>query len=203
MKKFLLIFLILLFTTLSANAKTMKAKAVDEISTIYPRDIVRIELTNNVILSGIWLNKGYIVYGMLTDVKSPSKGEKEASFTFTLVKYKDLDNIEHKINKEIKTVYKRKHLKFGEEFLRDTDFSFSPMPNANMNMYNNETDITGRTSQSINNLSVKPLSIAESLLPKEVQDEMKDNIDYKTGLSTEDDDILILSGDKIKFQFPD
>lgn len=203
MKKFLLIFLIFLSTISAANAQIMKAKAIDEISTMYPKDIVRIELTNNINLSGIDLKKGYIIYGSMTDVKSPLKGEKEASFTFTVVKYKDLDNIEHKINKEIKTVYKRKHLKFGEEFLRDTDFSFSPIANANMNMYNNETDITGRTSQNMNTLSVKPLSIAESFLPKDVRDEIKDDTEYKTGISSDGEDILILSGDRIKFQFPD
>ncbi len=200
MKKVLLIFVFFMCTTLTANAQTMKAKAIDEISTMYPKDIVRIELTNNIDLSGLELKKGYIIYGSMTDVKSPNRAAKEASFTFTLVKYKDLNNIEHKINKEIKTVYKRKPFKWGCDFLNDADFSFSPIPNANINSYGNEADITGRTSQSMN---IKPLSIAESFLPKDVRDEIKDDTEYKTGLSSDGEDILILSGDKIKFQFPD
>lgn len=199
MKKFLLIFLIFIGTTLTANAQIMKAKAIDEISTMYPKDIVRIELINNINLSGIELKKGYVVIGSMTDVKSPKKGDKEASFVFTIVKYKDLDGLDHDLSKVIKTVYKRKTFKFGGEFLNDADFSFSPIPNANFNAYGNETDITGRTSQSMN---IKPLSIAQTLLPKEVSDELHDDIDYKTGLSEEGDDILILSGEKIKLDFP-
>lgn len=203
MKKIILLLLILTFTTLNANAQTMKAKAIDEISTAYPKNIARIVLTNNVVLSGIELKKGYIVYGTLTDVKSPNRGAKEASFQFTLVKYKDLNKTEYEITKEIKTTYSSKHIKFCENFLREADFSFSPMANANMNMYNNDTDITGKTSQNMNSISVKPLSIAESLISNEYKEDIKDELNYKTGLLNDGEDILILPGDKIKFKFPD
>ena len=202
MKKIILLLFIFLTVNSAVNAQTLKAKAIDEISTAYPKDVVRLELTNNVNLSGIELQKGYVVYGTLTDVKSPNKGAKEASFVFTLKKYKDLNNTEYEISKEIKTTYTRKHLKFGETFLREADFSFSPMPNANMNMYGNETDITGRT-QNMNNMPIKPLSIAESFLPNEMKNDIKDETEYKTGLLSDGEDLLILPGDRIKLNFPD
>ncbi len=200
MKRILLLFLIFTFTTLTANAQTLKAKAIDEISTAYPKDVVRVEVTKNVILSGMELKKGYIVYGTLTDVKSPNKGEKEASFVFSITKYKDLNNVEYEVTKELKTIYKRKHIKALENFLNDTDFAFSPM--SNVNMYSNDTDITGK-SQNTNSITIKPISVAESLLPKDIRDEIHDDTDYKTGLSSNGEDILILTGDKIKFNFTD
>ena len=202
MKKIFVFLGILLAVSSSANAQSLKAKAIDEISTAYPKSQVRIELIKNINLYGFDLKKGYILTGTLSDVKSPNKlSVKDASFTFTLIKYRDLKGNEYEITKEIKTVYSKKHIKFMENFLREADFSFSPI--ANMNSYDNETDITGRTSQNMNNLSIKPLSIAENLMSEEYKEDLKDDINYKTGFSADGEDILILPGDKIKFKFPD
>ena len=200
MKRFLLLSLFFILTTSAANAQILKAKAIDEISTVYPKDYVKIEVSKNIVLKGLELKKGYVVTGAISDVQSPRKGAKEACFTFTLTKYKDLSGIEHEITEEIKTTYKQQDFWFNSKFLQETEFSFSPIPNANMNAYGNETDITGRSSQ---NLNIKPLSIAESLLPKDVSDEIKGDIDYKSGISSEGEDILILSGEKIKLNFPE
>jgi len=198
MKKFIWLFLIFVSFQLSTSAQVLKAKAIDEISTAYPKNIVKIEVLKDVILSEIQLKKGYVVVGSLTDVKSPNKGAKEASFTFTIIKYFDLNNREYNVEQEIKTVYKRKHIKFGENFLREADSSFSSI--ANMNVYSADTDITGRP-KTYDSTVIKPLSIAESLLSEEYKNDLKDDVNYKTGLLNDGDDILILPGDKIKFDF--
>ena len=45
MKKFIILFSILCFTGLSANAKTLRGKVVGEISTYYPKETITIEVT--------------------------------------------------------------------------------------------------------------------------------------------------------------
>ena len=91
MKKFVIVVFACIFTSLSANAKTLKGKVIGEISTYYPKETIKIEVTKSVMIKNTEFKKGYVVTGTMTDVKSPDKGQNEASFVFTINKCKFTD----------------------------------------------------------------------------------------------------------------
>ena len=110
MKKFLLFGVAVLLGMFSAvQAGVLKGKAIDEISTTAPKDIISITVSRKVSLSDdIILKKGYVLTGKMTDITSPEKWHHNASFTFIPTSYTDLDGTKHQITKEIKTTYRQK-----------------------------------------------------------------------------------------------
>ena len=93
----------------SAQAGVLKGKAVDEISTSKPKDIINITVLKKVCLDqDIVLKKGYVLSGKMLNITEPEKWHKNASFTFIPTSYTDLDGNSHKIDKEIKTTYRQK-----------------------------------------------------------------------------------------------
>lgn len=194
MKNFLLIISLIIFLTSPVFASTLKGKVVCEVSTFYPKDIIEIYVTHSTKIKNIFFKKGYIVKGSMTEVKSLEKGDTEASFVFTILGYKDLDGIEKEVLEEIKTKYMKKH--FQPTFLKDVDISLSPvaMPI--------QTEALNTSPSSYKNLNIKPISIVNSLMPDELKCDDEFKTDYKEEFSSDKEDILLLEGDKIKFDFP-
>lgn len=197
MKKLIIFIFVFILTSLSTSAKTLKGKVIGEISTYYPKETIKIEVTKSVTIKNTEFKKGYVVTGTMTDVKSPDKGQKEASFVFTITDYNDLEGINHKITEELKTTYRPKSF-LDAGFLKDADLSFAPnMPLQMDNSLNN-------SSSQPYNVNIKPMSIANSLLPEEYRADTADiETDYRAALPSDKEDILLLDGDKIKFDFPE
>ena len=111
-----------------AQAEVLKAKAVDEISTASPKDVISVKLSRDFLLDGeIDLKKGYILTGKMLNVKSPESWHHNATFTFIPQYYKDTNGQEHRITKEIKATYRQKmkpDLKHSE--ITAGSFMFSP-----------------------------------------------------------------------------
>ena len=197
MKKFIIFVFVFILTSLSTSAKTLKGKVIGEISTYYPKETIRIKVIKSVTIKNTEFKKGYVVTGTMTDVKSPDKGQKEASFVFTITDYNDLEGVNHKITEELKTTYRPKSF-LDAGFLKDADLSFAPnMPLQMDNSLNN-------SSSQPYNVNIKPMSIANSLLPEEYRADTADiETDYRAALPSDKEDILLLDGDRIKFDFPE
>lgn len=198
MKKLVLFLLLFLLTSLSANAKTLKGKVIGEISTYYPKETIKIEVTKSVTIKNTELKKGYIVTGTMTDVKSPDKGQNEASFVFTITDYTDTDGTNHKALEELKTTYSPKSF-LDKGFFKDADLSLTPnMP------IQVDNSLTNSSTRDYKNANIKPMSIVNSLLPEEYRADTADmETDYRAALPSDKEDILLLDGDRIKFDFPD
>ncbi len=108
MKKYLFTVLILsLF--IPVQAEVMKAKAVQEISTTSPREVISVTLSRDFLLDNqTELKKGYVLTGKMLDIKNPSQWHQNATFTFIPTSYRDLNGQEHEIAKEIKATYRQK-----------------------------------------------------------------------------------------------
>lgn len=195
MKKIFALLFIFVFTSLSASAKMLKGRVIGEISTYYPRETISIEVIKSVKLKNTEFKKGYVVTGTMTEVKSPDKGQNEASFVFTITTYKDLDGIENKVSEELKTKYKQKSF-FQPDFLKDTDLNFGP----NMTIPV-DNGLSTSSTQPYKNINYKPMSIANSLLPEDCRADDDMPTDYKAALPSDKEDILLLEDDKIKFDF--
>ena len=110
MKKNILSILILCLTLCtSADAAVLKAKAIDEISTTAPKEVIKVKLVRDFALTDeIKLKKNYILTGKMLNINEPGKWHKNASFTFIPTSYTDLDEKNHHITKEIKATYRQK-----------------------------------------------------------------------------------------------
>lgn len=109
MKKSIIFMAFCLLLNVSANAEVMKAKAVEEISTTAPRDIISVVLVRDFVLdSETTLKKDYILTGKMLDIKKPDKWHQNATFTFIPTSYTDLNGTKHEITKEIKATYRQK-----------------------------------------------------------------------------------------------
>lgn len=107
-KMFLTIAIFVLFIN-SANAQVFKGKALDEISTKDPSNTIRVQAVRDLNLgNGTIIEKNSVITGKMTEVISPQKFHKNASFTFIPTSYTDPDGKEHKIDKEIKAIYRQK-----------------------------------------------------------------------------------------------
>ncbi len=110
MKKFVLFVLILSLGLFSiAQAKVLKGKAIDEISTQAPKDTISIKVSRNFSLNNeITLKKNYILTGKMQNITEPDKWHHNASFTFIPTSYTDLNGEKHIITQEIKATYRQK-----------------------------------------------------------------------------------------------
>ncbi len=198
MKKLIIFVFVFILTSLSTSAKTLKGKVIGEISTYYPKETIRIEVTKSVTIKNTEFKKGYVVTGTMTNVKSPDKGQNEASFVFTITDYNDLEGINYKVTEELKTTYRPKSF-LDAGFLKDADLSFAP--NMPLQMDNS---LSNSSPQSYKNVNVKPMSVVNSLLPEEYRADTADiETDYRAALPSDKEDILLLDGDRIKFDFPE
>lgn len=110
MKKFIsFIVLIALGLFSAAKADVLKGKAIDEISTAAPKEIISVKVSDNFNLGDdIVLKKGYILTGKMLDVTAPAQWHHNASFTFIPISYIDSEGQIHEITKEIKGTYRQK-----------------------------------------------------------------------------------------------
>lgn len=109
MKKLILLVSLLTLSLSSVQADVLKGKAVDEISTTAPKDVISITVSKKFNLDdNIVLKKGYILTGKMVNVTEPEQWHHNASFTFIPTSYTDLDGKKHEITKEIKATYRQK-----------------------------------------------------------------------------------------------
>ena len=129
MKKNLLFILIMsLIISVPVQAEVMKAKAIDEISTTSPKELINVKLSKKFVLDDeITLKKNYILTGKMLDISEPGKWHHNASFTFIPTSYTDLDGNTHQITKEIKATYRQKMKPdFKHSEITVGSFMFSP-----------------------------------------------------------------------------
>ena len=108
-KKLLFVMILSSFFCMQAKAYVLKAKAVDEISTVSPKEFISLKMTGNYALDNdVILKKGYVLTGRMLDIKKPDKWHQNASFTFIPTSYTDLNGEKHEISKEIKATYRQK-----------------------------------------------------------------------------------------------
>ncbi len=113
MKKTSLLFasIIMLFiiSINTADAQVFKGRSLSEISTKNPQDTIEVKSLKKLNLgNGTIIEKNSIIKGKMTDVVSPEKFHKNASFTFIPTEYTDSNGIKHLISKEIKATYRQK-----------------------------------------------------------------------------------------------
>ena len=111
MKKSLLVLLALIMSSmlLPTNASVLKAKAIEEISTTSPKEVISVKLSRGFSLDEqTELKKGYVLTGKMLNVKEPGKWHQNATFTFIPTSYTDTDGNKHEITKEIKATYRQK-----------------------------------------------------------------------------------------------
>ena len=109
MKKICLIIALSLLCINSVNAQVFKGKALDEISTKNPKELINVKALKDLNLgNGLIIEKGSIITGKMTEVVSPEKFHKNASFTFIPTEYTDSEGIKHVIINEIKSTYRQK-----------------------------------------------------------------------------------------------
>lgn len=109
MKKMCLSLMALICCMGVVNAQVFKGKAVEKISTKSPSEIIKIKALRDLNLgNGLIIEKNSIITGKMTDVASPEKFHKNASFTFIPTSYTDPEGLEHSIDKEVKAIYRQK-----------------------------------------------------------------------------------------------
>lgn len=110
MKKNILFLTILcLLAFAPAQAGVLKAKAVDAISTKTPKDVISVKVARDFALNKeITLKEGDILTGKMTEIVTPDKWHKNATFTFIPTSYTDTQGNKHEITNEIKATYKQK-----------------------------------------------------------------------------------------------
>lgn len=109
MKKIYLLTMIFILCINAANAQVFKGRALNEISTKNPIEIIKVKALKDLNLgSGLIIEKNSIITGKMTEVVSPEKFHKNASFTFIPIEYTDEQGTNHIITKEIKASYRQK-----------------------------------------------------------------------------------------------
>ena len=108
-KKFSILVAMMTIMITTTHAQVFKGRALDEISTTNPTEIIKIKAIKELDLGdGIVIQKGDILTGKMTDIISPQKYHKNATFTFIPTTYTDKNGTDHKIEKEIKATYRQK-----------------------------------------------------------------------------------------------
>ncbi len=103
-KGFVIISLILLFPS-AALAETLKVEALSAFSTEEPESSMRVKILEDAALDDIVLYKGDILSGKTTDIVSPKRLKRNASFSFIPETYTDKSGKTHKFLKEYKGRY--------------------------------------------------------------------------------------------------
>ena len=101
-------------------------------------------------------------------------------------------------SEELKTTYTPKSF-LDKGFFKDADLSLTPnMP------IQVDNSLTNSSTRDYKNVNIKPMSIVNSFLPEDYTADTADiETDYRAALPSDKEDILLLDGDRIKFDFPD
>lgn len=109
MKKICIMLAFLALCINSANAQVFKGRALNEISTENPQDIIKVKSLKDVNLgNGVIIEKDSVITGKMTEIVSPGKFHKNASFTFIPTEYVDSKGVSHTISTEVKATYRQK-----------------------------------------------------------------------------------------------
>lgn len=83
MKRFIYVFLILLFCVLNVQAKTIKVVSLEHFSTRFPSTTYNVQVVQTeYIENGFFLEKGTIISGCIIKVKRPRLGNRDSYFEF-------------------------------------------------------------------------------------------------------------------------
>ena len=109
MKRIFILAALLFFCVNAANAQVFKGRALNEISTKNPQETIKVKALKDLNLgNGVIIEKDSVITGKMTDVVSPEKFHKNASFTFIPTEYTDNDGVVHMISTEVKATYRQK-----------------------------------------------------------------------------------------------
>lgn len=101
MKKFLVLFTFLFIAVMPVSAATIKVKALSDFTTEKPTDTLTIEAVTDLNLDNeILIFQGYTMKGDIVDVVSPKRLKRDATFSFILKEYTDLNGVVHKLNQD-------------------------------------------------------------------------------------------------------
>lgn len=105
MKKILVLFIYIFVAVMPVSAATIKVKALSDFNTENPTDTLTVEAVTDLNLDNeIMIFEGYKMKGDIVDVVSPKRLKRDASFSFVLKEYTDLNGEVHKLNQENQTV---------------------------------------------------------------------------------------------------
>lgn len=133
MKRILLSVLTLIFSTsLVFATEILKAEAITPISTKKPTEDISVKVLEAITFGEINAQKGYILNGKMIDIVPPQKMGKNATFTFKIMSYQDLNGLKTVLKTPIKIQYRqqmrpnieRSSITVGD--MSDSGFVFSP-----------------------------------------------------------------------------
>lgn len=102
MKKILLIFVMILFTS-PAFAATIKVESLSDFTTERPLAALTVKAATDLEIDDeIMIFAGYTLKGDIVDVSSPKRLKRDAGFTFVLKEYTDHDGKKHTVQKPVK-----------------------------------------------------------------------------------------------------
>lgn len=108
MKKFLSALVLSLIISQSVfAAEILRAKAITPISTKHPSEFISVQVTGDTEINGNRFEKGYILSGKMTNVIQPQTMYKNATFTFEILTYKDLNGNVHELSAPIEVKYRQ------------------------------------------------------------------------------------------------
>lgn len=133
MKKILAALIFSLFISHSVlAAEILRAKALTPISTKHPSEFISVQVVSDIEINGNLFEKGFILSGKMINVVQPQAMCKNATFTFEILEYKDLNGNVQELSSPIKVKYRqqmRPNLERSSITIGDTDdsgFVFSP-----------------------------------------------------------------------------
>lgn len=128
MKKILTLFAVILLSTVSAFASdTMKVKALTPLSTKNPTTDMSVSVIKDTTYKSYNFLQGYVLTGEMVDVIQPQKYGKNATFSFKITSYTDLNNKKYNLNEPL-TVKYRQQIKpnYERSTISSGNVEFSP-----------------------------------------------------------------------------
>lgn len=106
MKQILMVLVVLLLSVQSANAKLIKVEAESDFSTANPPETWRVIVAEDVQTKrGHYLRAGSVFEGDITDVVSPKRMKRDASFVFVPKVFYDIDGTRYDIKYQMHAQY--------------------------------------------------------------------------------------------------
>lgn len=147
MKKILLIFVMMLFTS-PAFAATIKVESLSDFSTERPLATLTVKAATDLEIDDeIMIFAGYTLKGDIVDVSSPKRLKRDASFTFVLKEYTDHNGKKHTVQKPVKgkfttnfdykSVAKSAALSVGNHFVKGISAGYTAVEGAVRNEEDN------------------------------------------------------------------
>src|SRR5574344_163659 len=99
MQKFF-VFLIAFSLTISSvfASQILRVKAITPISTKNPTKYISVSVLDDATYKNLNFTKGYILYGEMVDVIQPHKMGKHATFSFKIISFTDVKNVQHDLS---------------------------------------------------------------------------------------------------------